>query len=129
MPHLVSELRSVFSMASITEGSAMKPAPGFTSTPISMKLDDENFFAVERSSRVNNRRQRSTTSHYRRRKSSESLNLVNRILSTQLGRGRKNEERKLAEQETKFGNKTEQELHAYAWKSTHMRATSSPTHA
>ncbi|MED6190025.1 hypothetical protein PIB30_101710 [Stylosanthes scabra] len=27
---------------------------------------------------------------------------------------RKNEERKLAEQETKFGNKTEEELHAYA---------------
>ncbi|MED6117292.1 hypothetical protein PIB30_108618, partial [Stylosanthes scabra] len=26
----------------------------------------------------------------------------------------KNEERKLAEQETKFGSKTEQELHAYA---------------
>ncbi|MED6191064.1 hypothetical protein PIB30_112392, partial [Stylosanthes scabra] len=36
---------------------------------------------------------------------------------------RKNEERKLAEQETKFGNKTEEELHAYAWESTHMRAT------
>ncbi|MED6200412.1 hypothetical protein PIB30_084794, partial [Stylosanthes scabra] len=31
---------------------------------------------------------------------------------------RKNEERKLAEQETKCGSKTEQELHAYAWKST-----------
>ncbi|MED6127870.1 hypothetical protein PIB30_092205 [Stylosanthes scabra] len=29
---------------------------------------------------------------------------------------RKNEERKLAEQETKCGSKTEQELHAYAWK-------------
>ncbi|MED6141984.1 hypothetical protein PIB30_108963 [Stylosanthes scabra] len=36
---------------------------------------------------------------------------------------RKNEERKLAEQETKFGSKTEEELHAYAWKSTHVRAT------
>ncbi|MED6190547.1 hypothetical protein PIB30_106954 [Stylosanthes scabra] len=36
---------------------------------------------------------------------------------------RKNEERKLAEQETKFGSKTGEELHAYAWKSTHMRAT------
>ncbi|MED6165700.1 hypothetical protein PIB30_102164 [Stylosanthes scabra] len=36
---------------------------------------------------------------------------------------RKNEERKLAEQETKFGSKAEEELHAYAWKSTHMRAT------
>ncbi|MED6177354.1 hypothetical protein PIB30_097382 [Stylosanthes scabra] len=35
----------------------------------------------------------------------------------------KNEERKLAEQEMKFGSKAEQELHAYAWKSTHMRAT------
>ncbi|MED6226714.1 hypothetical protein PIB30_106429, partial [Stylosanthes scabra] len=34
---------------------------------------------------------------------------------------RKNEERKLVEQETKFGSKTEEELHAYAWKSTHMR--------
>ncbi|MED6175768.1 hypothetical protein PIB30_081449, partial [Stylosanthes scabra] len=33
----------------------------------------------------------------------------------------KNEERKLAEQETKFGSKAEQELHAYAWKSTHMK--------
>ncbi|MED6201233.1 hypothetical protein PIB30_092851 [Stylosanthes scabra] len=41
----------------------------------------------------------------------------------------KNEERKLAEQETKFGSKTEEELHAYAWKSTHMRATQGPLHA
>ncbi|MED6214548.1 hypothetical protein PIB30_104019, partial [Stylosanthes scabra] len=41
----------------------------------------------------------------------------------------KNGERKLAEQETKCGSKTEQELHAYAWKSTHMRATSSQFHA
>ncbi|MED6113264.1 hypothetical protein PIB30_069199 [Stylosanthes scabra] len=42
---------------------------------------------------------------------------------------RKNEERKLADQETKFGTKAEQELHAYAWKSTHMRATPTPTYA
>ncbi|MED6177092.1 hypothetical protein PIB30_094516 [Stylosanthes scabra] len=34
----------------------------------------------------------------------------------------KNEERKLAEQETKFGSKSEEEFHAYAWKGTHMRA-------
>ncbi|MED6176407.1 hypothetical protein PIB30_087927 [Stylosanthes scabra] len=43
--------------------------------------------------------------------------------------GKKNEERKLVEQETKFGSKAEQELHAYAWKSMHMRATSSQIHA
>ncbi|MED6139369.1 hypothetical protein PIB30_083185 [Stylosanthes scabra] len=42
---------------------------------------------------------------------------------------KKNEERKLAEQETKFGSKTEEELHAYAWKSTHMRATQGLLHA
>ncbi|MED6126471.1 hypothetical protein PIB30_078841 [Stylosanthes scabra] len=42
---------------------------------------------------------------------------------------RKNEERKLTEQETKFGSKTEEALHAYAWKSTHMRATQGPLHA
>ncbi|MED6164603.1 hypothetical protein PIB30_091761 [Stylosanthes scabra] len=41
---------------------------------------------------------------------------------------RKNEERKLAEQETKFGSKAEQELHAYAWKSMHMHATTSQIH-
>ncbi|MED6224535.1 hypothetical protein PIB30_085092, partial [Stylosanthes scabra] len=41
----------------------------------------------------------------------------------------KNEERKLAEQETKFGSKTEEELHAYAWKSTHMHATQGLLHA
>ncbi|MED6165095.1 hypothetical protein PIB30_096357 [Stylosanthes scabra] len=38
-------------------------------------------------------------------------------------------ERKLTEQETKFGSKTEEELHAYAWKSTHMRATQGLFHA
>ncbi|MED6214595.1 hypothetical protein PIB30_104520, partial [Stylosanthes scabra] len=43
--------------------------------------------------------------------------------------GLKNEERKLAEQETKFGRKTEEELYAYVWKSTHMRATQGPLHA
>ncbi|MED6189198.1 hypothetical protein PIB30_093528 [Stylosanthes scabra] len=43
--------------------------------------------------------------------------------------GMKNEERKLAEQEIKFGSKTEEELHAYAWKGTHMRATRGPTYA
>ncbi|MED6141486.1 hypothetical protein PIB30_103918 [Stylosanthes scabra] len=43
--------------------------------------------------------------------------------------GWKNEERKPADQETKFGSKAEQELHAYAWKSTHMRATPTPTYA
>ncbi|MED6163042.1 hypothetical protein PIB30_076224 [Stylosanthes scabra] len=42
---------------------------------------------------------------------------------------KKNEERKLGEQEMKFESKAEQELHAYAWKSTHMRATTSPSHA
>ncbi|MED6152804.1 hypothetical protein PIB30_095458 [Stylosanthes scabra] len=41
----------------------------------------------------------------------------------------KNEERKLAEQETKLASKTEEELQAYAWKSTHMRATQGPFHA
>ncbi|MED6113784.1 hypothetical protein PIB30_074091 [Stylosanthes scabra] len=41
----------------------------------------------------------------------------------------KNEERKLAEQETKFGSKSEEELHAYAWKRTHMRVTQRPIHA
>ncbi|MED6150689.1 hypothetical protein PIB30_074829 [Stylosanthes scabra] len=41
----------------------------------------------------------------------------------------KNEERKLAEQETKFGSKSEEELHAYAWKRTHLRATQRPIHA
>ncbi|MED6116828.1 hypothetical protein PIB30_103873 [Stylosanthes scabra] len=40
----------------------------------------------------------------------------------------KNEERKLAEQETKFGSKTEEELHAYAWNGRHMRATRGPIH-
>ncbi|MED6127488.1 hypothetical protein PIB30_088552, partial [Stylosanthes scabra] len=35
---------------------------------------------------------------------------------------KKNEERKLAEQETKFGSKSEEQSHAYAWKRTHMRA-------
>ncbi|MED6201975.1 hypothetical protein PIB30_100685 [Stylosanthes scabra] len=34
----------------------------------------------------------------------------------------KNEERKLVEQEMKFGSKSEEEFHAYAWKRTHMRA-------
>ncbi|MED6214518.1 hypothetical protein PIB30_103757 [Stylosanthes scabra] len=33
---------------------------------------------------------------------------------------KKNEETKLAEQETKFGSKSEEEFHAYAWKGTHM---------
>ncbi|MED6127082.1 hypothetical protein PIB30_084724 [Stylosanthes scabra] len=41
----------------------------------------------------------------------------------------KNEEKKLAEQETKFGSKTEEKLHAYAWKSTHMHATQGLFHA
>ncbi|MED6128410.1 hypothetical protein PIB30_097579 [Stylosanthes scabra] len=40
---------------------------------------------------------------------------------------KKNEERKLAKQETKFESKTEEDPHAYAWKSTHMRATNTPT--
>ncbi|MED6213239.1 hypothetical protein PIB30_091243 [Stylosanthes scabra] len=38
------------------------------------------------------------------------------------GKFMKNEERKLAEQEMKFGSKSEEEFHAYAWKGTHMRA-------
>ncbi|MED6225541.1 hypothetical protein PIB30_094609 [Stylosanthes scabra] len=42
---------------------------------------------------------------------------------------RKNEERKLAEQKTKFGSKSEEELHAYAWMRMHMRATQRPIHA
>ncbi|MED6225920.1 hypothetical protein PIB30_098235 [Stylosanthes scabra] len=46
-----------------------------------------------------------------------------------LGVERKIEERKLAYQETELGSKTEQRLHAYTWKSTHMRATSSQVHA
>ncbi|MED6202076.1 hypothetical protein PIB30_101750 [Stylosanthes scabra] len=46
--------------------------------------------------------------------------LVVQLFKERLG---KNEERQLAEQETNCGSKTEQELHAYAWKSTHMRAT------
>ncbi|MED6200424.1 hypothetical protein PIB30_084915 [Stylosanthes scabra] len=39
----------------------------------------------------------------------------------------KNKERKLAEQETKFGSKSEEEFHAYAWKRTHMRASYDPS--
>ncbi|MED6226323.1 hypothetical protein PIB30_102531 [Stylosanthes scabra] len=46
---------------------------------------------------------------------------------------KKNEERKLADQETKFGSKAEQDLHAYAWKSTKFRRgkelTTSPKRA
>ncbi|MED6113466.1 hypothetical protein PIB30_071002 [Stylosanthes scabra] len=42
---------------------------------------------------------------------------------------RKNEERKLAEQETKFRSKFEEEHHAYVWKRTHMHATQRPIHA
>ncbi|MED6163635.1 hypothetical protein PIB30_081863 [Stylosanthes scabra] len=52
-----------------------------------------------------------------------------KVLGTPNLQKMKNEERKLAEQETKFGSKTEEELHAYAWKSTHMHATQGPLHA
>ncbi|MED6171406.1 hypothetical protein PIB30_040451 [Stylosanthes scabra] len=52
--------------------------------------------------------------------------IINSLLNKTNEPKKKNEERKLAEQETKFESKTEEELHAYAWKSTHMRATRGP---
>ncbi|MED6161677.1 hypothetical protein PIB30_063000 [Stylosanthes scabra] len=39
----------------------------------------------------------------------------------------KNKERKLAEQETKFGSNSREEFHAYAWKRTHMRTSLEPS--
>ncbi|MED6164799.1 hypothetical protein PIB30_093664, partial [Stylosanthes scabra] len=48
--------------------------------------------------------------------------IINNILNKTNEPKKKNEERKLTEQETKFGSKSEEELHAYAWKTKSSRS-------
>ncbi|MED6140154.1 hypothetical protein PIB30_090381 [Stylosanthes scabra] len=47
--------------------------------------------------------------------------IINSLLNKTNKPKKKIEERKLTDQETELGSKTEQRLHAYAWKSTHRR--------